>query len=156
MPHARATMRDAIQAAMAGNVTLATVYMERRNRLDPSMLPAVVISLTDSEPQTDEFTMRSPLYECDNQQAINIEIQAAGEPGDDGLLVAEAIDAIEVEVETAMAEDLTLGGAAEMVYPGGSVYETNVDQDRVLGVRVIQYLAPWRHTFGSPDQPEGI
>jgi hypothetical protein len=139
---------------MAANVTLATVYMERRNRLDPSLLPAVVVSLTDSEPQTDDFTMRTP-FVSDDQQAINVEIQVAGMPGDDGLGVAEAIDAIEVQVETAIAEDPSLGGAVEIVYPGGSVYETSVDQDRVLGVRVIQYLAPWRHTFGSPDQPEG-
>lgn len=155
MPHARTTMRNAISAAMAANVTLATVYMERRQRLDASLLPAVVISLTDCEPQTDEFVMRTP-FQSDDQQAINVEIQVAGAPGDDGLLVAETIDAIEVQVETAMAEDPSLGGASEIVYPGGSVYETNVDQDRVLGVRVIQYLAPWRHTFGSPDQPEGL
>ena len=150
MPHARTTMRDAIQSAMA-SVTLATVYMERRMRLEPGLLPAVVVSLTDSETETEGFSMGG--YKVENSQSINVEIQVAGAVGDDGLGVAELIDDIETEVEAAIAADLTLSGAADIVYPTGSVYETNVDQDRVLGVRVIQYVAPWRHQFGTPDDP---
>lgn len=151
--HARAQVRAALAAVLGGLATPAAVYMERRNRLDPGLLPAVVVALTDCEAQPGDRTMDAgDGFVVEWAQTVVVEIHATGRDGD---VVAPVLDQVELEVETALGADPSLGGLLELLEPTSSALDMTTDQDRTLGVRSITYTATWRAPFGAPDQPEG-
>ena len=147
--HIRTQVRDAIEAALSGLVN-ATAYMERKHRMDAGLLPAVLVYLTDCEPQDDMRATTGP-FTTETVQTLVCELHAEGV---DGKSVAEAIDAMESEVETALAGDAALMALIEILEPAGSQIEMNSEQDRVLGVRSVSYNVTWRHVFGAPETPE--
>lgn len=138
-------------AALGALATPVTVEAERRHRLSPDLLPAVLVYLTGAEDQSDMMVTGSP-YVVESLQTVSIEIHAAG---GDGKTVADTIDQVELEVEAALAADTTLGGILENLTPTGSEIESSVEQEHVIAVRAVQYSAIWRHAFGTPDTPEG-
>lgn len=149
MAHHRTTIRDALISLLTGLPSVANLYPERGYRVGPDDLPAVVFSLADDDTDTGDAAMGAP--EVEEAQTIMVEVHATG---GSGKLVAEALDQMELEVEGAIGADPTLGNLVEIVLKSGSTLEMNVDQDRVLGVRVITYVAQWRHAFGAPDIAE--
>lgn len=148
--HVRTQIRNAVTAALAG-FTSGTVYVERANRLGPDDLPAVLVHLTEYAAQADERAMGAS-FGVETQQQIVCELHATG---GDGLSVAEAIDAMDAEVETALAGDAGLAALLEILEPGETSYEINVEQDRVIASRTVIYVATWRHLFGAPETAEG-
>ena len=153
MAHNRTAIRNAIVALLEAipTPTALAVYAERRRRLDATLMPCIIISLgTDALDPTDR-ALGAP-YTIEHEQAVTLELHAAGSDGD---VVADQIDAMELEVETALASDLNLGGLCELVQPLSSELEMESAQDTVIGVRSLSYITPWRATFGSPDIPEG-
>ena len=149
MPHARTTIRNALTAAFS-SLTF-TVHTERRRRVDTTLRPLAVMALNAVENESSERAMGSP-YEVEHRQTVLIELHADGATG---LEVSETIDAMELEIEQALAADVSLGGVAENIEPAGSEVESNDEQDRVLMVRSCTYEVTWRAAFGAPDSPEG-
>lgn len=154
MAHVRTQLRDAVMTALAGLVTPLAVYSERRHNLSPELLPAVIVYLTQAEESDDLQTMQagSVMFHVETEQTLLVELHASDA---DGQSVCETIDQMELEVEQALAADVSLGGLAEIVAPAGSSIETSVDQDRVIAVRAVSYTIPWRRVFGDADTAEG-
>ena len=144
-------MRDAIVALIKTGVTSATTYSERRHRIDSSLRPLVIVSLGEDTADTGEASMGDPLYSVEHIQSVVCEIHVEAA---DGQVCAEAIDQIELEIESALSSDITLGGLCEIIYPVASELEMQTEQDRVIAVRSVAYAVPWRSAFGSPDTPE--
>lgn len=151
MAHIRTQLRDGLEAQLTGLATPNVILYEFRHRVDVSDMPAVLVSLTNTEPQPGEFTMGNP-YEIENQQTVLIEMHATASTGRECM---ETLDQLELEVEAALASDLTVGGILENIWPGTSELEVNVDQDIVAAVRSNSYIAIWRAQFGAADTPEG-
>jgi hypothetical protein len=139
-------------AALSGLTTPVLVQAERRHRLDATEVPAVLVSTTEDATQPGERSMGTGPYDMETDQNISIELHAQGT---DGETVAETLDQLDLEVEQALAADISLGGILEILTQSESAVEFNADQDVVLGVRVVTYVATWRHTFGDADTPEG-
>ena len=151
MAHNRTAIRDALLTLLSGMVTPVAVYAERRQRIDSTLRPLAIIALGDDAADAGEMAMGAGVYEVEHVQTVTLELHAEAA---DGETVCETIDQMELEAETLLASDLTLGGLAEIIYPIGSEIETSTDQDRVIGVRSVTYSIPWRAAFGSPDTPE--
>lgn len=151
MAHNRTQIRTAVVALLTAGVTSATVYSERRNRIDSTMRPLAIVSLGASDPEAAQRAMGQPAYMVEHSQQITVEIHTEAA---DGQIAAEAVDQIELEIEGALASDLTLGGLVEIIEPASSELEMLTDQDRVIAVRSVSYTAPWRAAFGTPDTPE--
>lgn len=149
--HNRTAIRNAVVALLTTGVTSAAVASERRNRIDSTIRPLCIVALGDDAYSADEMAMGQPAYDVEHAQTVTIEIHVDAATGAE---CAEEIDQIELEVEAALASDLELGGLVENIVPAGSEMETSTDQDRVIAVRSVAYVAPWRCTFGAPDTPE--
>jgi len=151
--HNRTEIRLAVKALLDAVVspTWANVYVERRHRIDTTLRPLVIISTGNDDLEPGNRAMGSPVYDVEHSQALTLELHADGTDGD---VVADTIDAMELEVEAALASDLFLGGLVEMVTPVSSELEMDSETDRIIGVRSVQYLASWRSAFGAPDTPE--
>ena len=150
MAHIRTQVRAEILAALAGMATPAAVYDERRLRIDASLLPCVILSLGQSDVEPDEASMGEP-WLVQTVQAVTVELHAAD---DDGAALAATLDQLELEAETALAA-LNPSTIMEKLEPVSSALETSVDQDRVVGVRTLNWIATWRHKIGAADTPEG-
>ena len=114
------------------------------------MRPLVIVSLGEDTQDTGLATMGDPIYDVEHAQALDCEIHVEAADGDS---CAKAIDQIELEIEAALASDLTLGGICEIIYPAGSELEMLTEQDRVIAVGSVAYVVPWRCPFGAPDPP---
>jgi len=95
--------------------------------------------------------MGQPVYQVEHAQVLTVEIHTEAA---DGQIAAESVDQVQLEVEGALASDLSLGGLVEIIEPAGSELEMLTDQDRVIAVRSVNYVLPWRAAFGTPDIPE--
>ena len=82
MAHHRTTIRNALVAAFS-SVTF-TVYSERVQRLDETLRPAAILTLTATE---EEASRRSMGWKVEHLQTVVIELHAHAA---NGLLVAEA------------------------------------------------------------------
>ena len=151
MAHNRTQIRDAVVTLLQATVTSATIYSERRNRIDSVMRPLCIVSMGSDDPDVSQRAMGQPTYMVEHAQVMTVEIHTEAT---DGQIAAEAIDQIQLEVEGALASDLSLGGLVEMIEPAGSELEMLTDQDRVIAVRSVNYSLPWRAKFGTPDEPE--
>ena len=152
MAHTRTQIRSALGALVKTAIDPITFLVERRYRIDPTLRPLVIMSLGEDAIQTGESAMGDPTYDVEHAQVATFELHAEGDSGE---ICADQIDQLELEVEAAIASDLTLGGIAEMIYPIGSELEMETTQDRVIAVRSVNYSVVWRSKFGAPDTPEG-
>ncbi len=148
--HGRAQIRAALVTALTPALT-GTFYSERAHRLEPGLLPAILLRMGEDSAQDDQRTQGVP-FTVERQQTITIELHAAGANGG---VVASSLDAMDAEVEQLIAAEPSLEAIVELIAPSESAVEMNVEQDRVLGVRVVTYIATWRHAFGAPETPEG-
>ena len=149
--HGRAQIRAAIAAALSSLATPVTVRVEARRRLDPvTDLPAVIVGMGEDTANADMRAMGP--YVVERTQNVMVELHATGADGD---TIAGVLDQMDLEVEAALAADLTLGGITEIIEPVTSVAEWTDDQDTLLGSRLVTYAVIWRHDFGAPDVPEG-
>lgn len=151
MAHNRSQIRDAVVGLLTASVSSATIYSERRNRIDSTMRPLVIVSLGTDDPDASRRAMGQPVYQVEHAQVLTVEIHTEAA---DGQVAAEAVDQIQLEIEGALASDLSLGGLVEIIEPAGSELEMLTDQDRVIAVRSCNYVLPWRAEFGAPDTPE--
>lgn len=151
MAHNRTQIRDAVMTLLTPGVTSATVYSERRHRIDSTIRPLVIVSLGEDAQDIGQAAMGQPVYEIEHVQVVTCEIHVEAATG---VECAVEIDQIELEVEQSLASDLTLGGICEIIYPIASELEMQTEQDRVIAVRSVNYSIPWRCAFGSPDIPE--
>ena len=142
--------RTAIRIALASAFSALTfpVYIEHPGVRADSR-PFALVSLGEETSELD--AMGAPSYPVDREQQCLIELHAEGTIGS---TVMDAIDAMELEVEQALAADVELGGACQLIVPDGSQVETNFEQDRIVAQRSLQYVIYWRNRFGTPDIPE--
>ena len=152
MAHNRSQIRDALAALVGPAIAPIEFYVERRYRIDTTLRPLVVMSLGENAIADSEMSMGSPAYNVEHVQAATFELHAQGDSGE---VCSDQIDQLELEVEQAIAADLTLSGLCEMIYPVGSELEMETTQDRVIAVRSVVYSVVWRCEFGQPDTPEG-
>lgn len=149
MAHNRTNLRNAIETAFS-SITFA-VLIEQARRIDSSMRPCALLTLADDAAESDQRTMADPVFVTERAQSCVIELHAEGATGRD---VVEAIDSMELEIEGALAADLTLDDLCELIEPEGSTLEMSAEQDTVIGSRSVVYNITWRAPFGSPDAPE--
>lgn len=151
MAHNRTEVRNAIVALLSSMVTPVAVHAERRHRIDTTMRPLVVVTLGQTVAEPAQMVMGAPVYRVESTETITLELHADGV---DGAAVADELDQMELEAEQILATDLELGGLVEMLYPVGSELEMSADQDRIIGVRSVNFTVAWRNAFGAPDTPE--
>lgn len=149
MAHNRTNIRNAVVALLA--TVNANVLPERRQRIDSTMRPLVIVSCGTDDIDPGLSAMGTPTYEVEHAQQVTCEVHVEAA---DGVTAAEAIDQLELEIESALATDITLGGLIEILAPVNSELEMETSQDRVIATRSINYTAAWRSAFGSPDVPE--
>ena len=148
MPHHRTTIRNALVTATAG-LTYA-VFPERQDRIDDTLRPCAVLSLTGTE---EELSRRTMGWRVDHEQTALFELHV---DAPNGRTAAESLDAMELELEAALAggDGGTLGGIVELIEPAGSELEMSREQQSVVAVRSVTYTISWRALFGQPDTPE--
>lgn len=152
MAHNRTEIRAAVKALIDAipSPVAANVYLERRRRIDSTLRPCIIISTGEDDQDPAERAMGGP-YQVEHTQSLLIELHADGDEGD---TAADTIDAMELQVEAALASDLELGGLCELLTPVASTLEMSADTDRVTAVRGVTYSVAWRSAFGTPDTPE--
>lgn len=148
MPHHRTTIRNALATAVSG--VGFTVFPERQDRIDSTLRPCAVMSLTSAD---EDSTRRKMGWSIEHAQTVLFELHADAPTGRE---VAEAIDAMELAIEAAVAgsDGGQLGGLVLLIEPAGSELEMSREQSTVVGVRSVSYTASWRAPFGQPDNPE--
>jgi hypothetical protein len=147
--HNRTNIRNAVVAALAG--INATVLPERRHRIDSSLRPCVIVSCGTDDIDPGLSSMGMPTFDVEHAQQVTCEVHVEAA---DGEAASEAIDELELEIESALAAAGDLGGIVEILAPVNSELEAETAQDRVIATRSITYTAQWRSAFGSPDTPE--
>lgn len=150
MAHNRTAIRAALATAF-GSLSFSAWTETPGTRIDVTLRPRAVFTLPETAYESGEWVMGADSYDVEHSEGLTVELHADGATGEN---VADAIDAMELEIEAALAVDLTLGGLCENIVPIGSELEMNQEQDRVIGVRSCNYAILWRATFGTPDQPE--
>jgi hypothetical protein len=149
--HNRTNIRNALVALVGPALNPVALLSERRNRIDSTLRPLVILSLGDDTLEPGDRSMGFPVYEVEHSQVVTFELHTEGDTGE---VAADEIDALELTIEAALSTDLQLGGIIEMLFPVGSALEMETTQDRVIAVRSVNYQADWRSAFGSPDTPE--
>ena len=147
MAHNRTTIRDAL-TTLFGSLTFPVWTEAPGTRVDTSLRPVAVFALASDV--ADEISMGEP-FRVGWAQELAIEMHADGAEGN---AVGAQIDAMQLEIEAALASSPTLSDSIQRIEPVGSEIEWNSSQDRVIAQRTANYLLHWRAQFGTPDVPE--
>jgi hypothetical protein len=138
--HERQQIREAIAAALVGKTAAgARVFETRILPLRMPELPAVAV-YSLSESSDDQQTAPREL-----KRRIDFAVEAAVKQGTN---IDDALDAIALQVETAMDADPTFGGLASDSMLVGTQLDVVEEGDRMMGVAVLRYAV----TYYTPER----
>lgn len=138
--HQRKIIRDAVVALLLGHTTAdERVHASRDIPLRRNELPAVLVYTTEEPVESDSATTAP--RELTRRLRLEIAGIVAPEPGE---RVDDALDALALEIETAMDADPFLGGAC-----GDSILENTTislrpDGETNMGVVALSYRVTYR------------
>jgi hypothetical protein len=142
MAHIRKQVRDAVVAEVTGLATTgARVYTEQVAPLDPSQLPALLVSTpAEDAEQSEKFGGVLVRREITVDIAIKVK---TGTP-------VATLDAIAEQVETALGTTLTVAGAPVDVDYVGMQSDLSDDADRAIGSMVLRFTVTVWTEPGAP------
>jgi hypothetical protein len=112
--HERKAIRDAVVAQLSGQTAAgARVFASRQSSVKKVELPAICV-YTDSEEVDEESADSSPRW-LKRKLLLAVEVWAGAASG-----VDDVLDALALEVETAMDSDDSLGGTAFWSWPAST------------------------------------
>jgi len=142
--HARTQIRAAVVAALA---TTGYPVVPGRAYPDAGALPALTV-YTDGEaiePPQDEVM-------GDTAQFRTLALDVEGRAQDVDSTLDDALDAVCLAVERAMAADVTFGGIVEWSSLRATAYERTGDTDRPTGVATMRFDFDYRADSADPEQ----
>ncbi len=134
MTHARQQLRDAVVTAVTGLATTGTsVFTGRVYPMQESELPALVVNTIaeSAEPQTLDF-------DTVVLRTVTVEIRGHARATAD---LADVLDGIAEEVETALAGMVTVGGTSVALEYAGAQIDFSGDVDQPVGWVAMRWTA---------------
>lgn len=148
MAHQRQVIRTAIRDLLDGATAAgARVYATRMIPLRRAELPSICVYTLEESVTAD--SLNTAPRELTRELPVVIECRVAP-----GANVDDAMDAIALEVETAMHADPYLGGACGESILDSTIMEVAVEGDRETGFVALTYQVTYR-TF-APEEPDGL
>lgn len=148
MAHQRQLIRQAISQALIGAGTGAAdrVYPSRKLPLRRPELPAIGVYILEEEVDDDSETTAP--RELTRRAVVTIEANVLAT---DAVNVDDAMDAIALEIEAAMAADPSLGGQASDSILAATGIDLIDEGDRMTGLVILSYRVTY-YTF-APEPP---
>lgn len=143
MSHAREAIRDAAVAALTGLATTGNrVKASWPYALPVEALPALVV-FTPREQADDGFSSLSV-------QGRRLQLVVVGYA--DGVLVADTLDTIAAEVETALAASGRLGGLVRLIEYEGATVSIDGEASKRAGEIRLSFAVAYRTAPGNPTE----
>lgn len=121
MAHIRKQVRDQVATTLTGlSTTGSNVFPTRFYSLEQSKLPGLIV-YTNNEELVEQLTIGKP-----RQQQRQLDIVIEGYAG--GSTCDDTLDTIAVEVEEAIAADVTLGGLVKDCVLAGTEFEYEAEE----------------------------
>lgn len=149
--HVRKAIRDAIAELMRGTVTAGgNVFPSRLFSLDEGQLPSISVFTTDeSNAETiTKVTLGSASRAAMLARALPVIIEAHAVMDDD---IDDTLDALAVEIETAMASPVTVAGREIPAQLVSTQTTFSADTDLQVGVLRLIYTATYSTREDAPD-----
>lgn len=145
MAHARTQIRNAVAALLTGLPTTADrVHVNRRRPVPGGSLQPTLLIRTGEDVADDEpVVIGSP-------RLIHRHLQVIVEAVARDAAVDDLLDQVSLEVEQALAADLSLGGRVVALSPW-TVTRAEEDDDDKLGGMAISFTAEYRIYENAPD-----
>jgi hypothetical protein len=144
MAHIRKQIRDAFALAVTGLTTTGSnVFIGRVEPIEMAKTPALVIFTPDDEREAGAGGPVPRTY----HRIITIEVIGETYQADP----IDLLDTIAVEVETAAAADITLGGICQDLTLRGSEITLTGESAQPSGVIIMQFLARYHHKENTPE-----
>ena len=143
MAHVRQQIRNQVATTITGLATGATVYKMRKFSLDDSALPALVVYSNDEASNLVTVGTRT----LNRSVTIVIEVIALGS----ATSVFDTIDTMCAEVETAVANDFTVGGLAKSAILRRTDTDVNTDGDKAIGVATMNFEVQYVTSIGDAE-----
>jgi hypothetical protein len=143
MAHVRQQIRNQVATTITGLATGATVYKMRKFSLDDSALPALVVYSNDEVSNLVTVGTRT----LNRSVTIVIEVIALGS----STSVFDTIDTMCAEVETAVANDFTVGGLAKSAILRRTDTDVNTDGDKAIGVATMNFEVQYVTSIGDAE-----
>lgn len=142
MPTMSETALTALHAALAGNLTGATV---QRNGVLPVKVPAAgLVIVADGDPGTPEETLGLRSYTYEHRARIEIYVAAATEAER-----LSGLDDLKAEIGDILDDDRTLGGAVSFVDPEAPVTD-DVPVEGAQPIKTATIEVVLTYTTSSP------
>lgn len=146
MAHARRQIIDQMITNITGATAAGTnVGPARLYALDPASLPAIHVTFTSDAIDVEGSYMSNPE---ENAHTLTITVEIYHRVVD---TVEADLDAIAVEVQTALGADCTFGGLAEIFQLADTALELTIDADAPHGVLTLTYTASYRVAANDPE-----
>lgn len=142
--HVRNQVRDAAVTALTGLTTTTTHVSANRDRsLQSADLPGLRI-YTGSE----SVSLLSLGGSRTRERVLELVVEACAKSNS---TVADTIDDICKEVETALDNDNTLGGKCKWIEPAGFEFELDGEADKTIAVGRMTFTVHYYTRKGAPD-----
>ncbi|MBT4292879.1 hypothetical protein HOD41_09335 [bacterium] len=142
MSHARQQIRDAIIMQVTGLPTTgANVYQSRVRVFDT--LPCLNVLTISEDLDADNSQMRG-IQARELQIDIEVRIKSP-------LNLDDSLDTIAVEIESAIADDSTLGGLVKFIELQGTEIEFDDDLEQPVGQMTMRWLCLYLIDSGNPE-----
>lgn len=145
MPHVRKLIRDAATTALAGLATTgANVFPSRARKLHDAQIPGLRVYL-NAEQESRQSIGLDPVLE----RHAELVVEGVAKAPSDGTL-DDLLDAINLEVETRMAANQTIGGA-KSIAPTGISLDLEGEGEKERGIITITFDVLYYTTRARPD-----
>lgn len=137
MPHVRKIIRDAVVSRLTGlSATGARVYPTRTYPVDVDSLPALCVYTLSEESSVDSLGTNRGL-----SRRLDLIVEAVARVN---ATLDDTLDAIALEIETAIAADPTLGGLAKDCTLASTRIAVRGEAEKETGAAVLTYSVTYR------------
>jgi hypothetical protein len=144
MAHIRQQIRDAFATTLTGLTTTgANVYKARVEPLEIENLPALVIQT----PADERMGASGPPPRAFHRN-LTVVVQGYALTGG---AVVDTLDTIAAEVETAVANNYTMGGLLKDCLLSSTEISTSGESAQPSGVLTMEFAAIYHHTENAPE-----
>lgn len=153
MAHERKEIRDALVAQLAANVSLVAgrVSASRKEPHRKAELPAAVVYTTSE--QVDPESRRASPQRLTRNLVVTVSAYAEADSVDE---LDEVLDAIALEIETAVDLDDTLGGKAGFIGLSSTETAVGVEGTRPTGELTMTFDVVYETTLRSPPPADNF